>query len=124
MPLIKRLGYFFIGLSLGLVFLTFFLKEKKTEFCYLPNCRVLKDIGKKPLSFSSEVNQLINNKTISKERIASILKHGDVLFSKSDTDSQPCKKYVIKDDADENTVELYIDNCSEKVIVQTIEITK
>jgi len=56
MGFIKRLGWYLLGLSVGLIFLVFFLKKKSDEtgvsFCYLPNCRVLKDIRSKPL-FSS-----------------------------------------------------------------------
>ncbi len=124
MPLIKRIGYFFIGLSLGIVFLTFFFKGKNAEFCYLPNCRVLKDIRKKEISFSPEVKQLIDNNTISKETIFSILKSGDVIFSKSDKKAKPCKKYVVEGINKENTVELNIDNCMQKAVVKSISIVK
>lgn len=124
MPLIKRLGYFFIGLSLGIIFLTFFLKGKNAEFCYLPDCRVLKDIRKKEIIFSPEINQLIDNKTITKETIIDILNNGDVLFSKSDTEARPCKKYVIEGINNDNTVELSIDNCMEKAVVKSIAITQ
>ena len=124
MPLIKRLGYFFIGLSLGIIFLTFFLKGKNAEFCYLPDCRVLKDIRKKEIIFSPEINQLIDNKTITKETIIDILNNGDVLFSKSDTEARPCKKYVIEGMNNDNTVELSIDNCMEKAVVKSIAITQ
>jgi len=51
MAFIKRLGWYLVGVSIGLVFLAFILKKKSGEegidFCYLPNCRVLKDIRSK-----------------------------------------------------------------------------
>lgn len=124
MALIKRLGYFFIGLSFGILFLTFFFKGKNTQFCYFPNCRVLKDISKKEIVFSPEVNKLIENKTITKEQIKTILTNGDVLFSKSDTDARPCKKYVIMHEVNENTIEVNIDNCVKKVTLKNIKIIK
>jgi hypothetical protein len=47
-----RLGFFLGGFSIGLVFLAFFLKQKKTKFAYGPNDRVLKNINDKPIQFS------------------------------------------------------------------------
>ena len=59
MEFLKRLGFYMIGLAIGIVFLAFFLKKKSeetgTEFCYFPNCRTLKDIRSKPLSYSDEI---------------------------------------------------------------------
>ncbi len=54
MAFLKRLGYYMVGLAIGIVILTFLLKKKTTEtgtsFCYFPNCRVLKELRSKPLS--------------------------------------------------------------------------
>jgi hypothetical protein len=65
MPFLKRLGYYLIGLSLGLVFLAFLLKKKTSEtgseFCYFPNCRVLKDLRSKPLAFSGNIEELLSS---------------------------------------------------------------
>ena len=55
MAFLRRLGWYLVGLSIGIVFLVFFLKKKSGEegidFCYFPNCRVLKDMRSKPLTF-------------------------------------------------------------------------
>ncbi|UOB17543.1 DUF4258 domain-containing protein [Abyssalbus ytuae] len=122
MPLLKRLGFFLIGLSFGLVFLAYFLKGKNAEFCYLPNCRVLKDIRTKQIDFSPEVKQLFDNNTISKDQLNYILTEGDVIFSESNTKAKPCKNYIIRGYLSEKHVEFKIDNCSDRAIIKSIDI--
>lgn len=84
----KRLGFYSIGLVLGLFFLNFVI-DKKTdgkglEFCYLPSCRVLKELRNTPLK---PVEDSLKVKTI--------LTDGEILFSESAPRQQPCKRYVI-----------------------------
>lgn len=91
MSLIKRIGFYLIGFSLGLVFLAFFFKEKRTEFCYLPNCRVLKEIRSKELTFTPEIQLLIDNNTITLEDFK-ILFWKEILISQEVTPMQNLAK--------------------------------
>ncbi|ETN95565.1 hypothetical protein [Zhouia amylolytica] len=111
MSFLKRFGFYLIGLSLGIVFLAFFFKEKRTEFCYLPNCRVLKDIRSKELIFSDDIKKLMNDQTISKAYFDTLLVEGNVLFNKSDTKAKPCKTYIIEGIIKEQLAEVTIKNC-------------
>ena len=110
MPFLKRLGYFLMGLSIGLIFLTFFLKKKSdetgVEFCYLPNCRVLKELRSKPLVIDDSLQPFSDSLAI-----RAVLEDGDVLFRKSDTDAKPCKIYVVRGQSNEEEVELTFLNC-------------
>lgn len=128
MPFIKRLGYFLFGLSIGLVFLAFFLnkktKETGTSFCYLPNCRVLKDMRSKPLYFSDSIDRDLLNKTIDSLTISYFFLEGDVNFSLSDTKSVPCKTYVIEAEVDHKEAVLTVKNCPSKLEVQDFKWTK
>lgn len=128
MPFIKRLGYFLFGLSIGLVFLAFFLnkktKETDTSFCYLPNCRVLKDMRSKPLYFSESIDQDLLNKTLDSLTINYFFLEGDVNFSLSDTKSVPCKTYVIEAEIKDKEALLTVKNCPSKLEVQEFEWTK
>ena len=128
MPFIKRLGYFLFGLSIGLVFLAFFLnkktKETGTSFCYLPNCRVLKDMRSKPLYFSESIDRDLLNKTIDSLTISYFFLEGDVNFSLSDTKSVPCKTYVIEAEVDHKEAVLTVKNCRSKLEVQVFKWTK
>ena len=124
MAFLKRLGFYLIGLSIGIVFLTFFLKKKSeetgTEFCYFPNCRVLKDLRSKPISFSDQVNERLANNSIDTLDITQFLKNGDVDFGKSDTDAKPCKIYWVEGELKGNRQTLKFKNCPNKVILEEI----
>jgi len=121
---LKRLGFFLVGLSIGLVFLAIFLKKKSDEtgvsFCYLPNCRTLKDIRSKPLSYSEEINQLIANKELDSSSINRFLFEGNVNFGKSDTKSKPCRTYIIEGVVKEKEALLTVKNCTSKAMVEHI----
>ena len=124
MPLLKRFGLFFIGLSMGLVFLTFFYKNKtrgtEAGFCYLPNCRVLKNIRSKPVTYSDRVNQLLENKKLDSVDIRYFLYQGDVDFDKSDTESEPCKTYLIEGLVGEKKAVAQIKNCEDKAVIEDV----
>ncbi|WP_396637915.1 DUF4258 domain-containing protein [Maribacter sp. R77961] len=124
MAFIKRLGFYLFGMSIGLVFLAMFFKNKSAEtgvyFCYLPNCRTLKDIRSKPFYYSDEVQTMMANKTVDTVAIRYILTEGDVDFSSSDTKSANCKTYIIEGAYAEKELTLQVKNCKDKAIVETI----
>jgi len=126
MAFLKRLGFYLVGLSIGIVFLTLFLKKKSdetgTEFCYFPNCRTLKDIRSKPLSYSEEINKLLEEKKLDTLDIAYFLKEGEVDFGKSDTKSEPCKTYFIAGTIKDKEAVLKIRNCLEKAILEQVAV--
>jgi len=118
---IKRLGYFMVGLSLGIVFLAFFLKKKSDEtgvsFCYLPNCRVLKDLRSKPIYYSDRISEMLKNQELDTLTINHFLTDGDVNFGASDTKSKPCRTYQIEDEATGKTTTLEVKNCPERITI-------
>lgn len=116
MPLLKRIGFYLLGFSVGVVFLAFFFKEKRTEFCYMPNCRVLKELRSKEIEIAPGI------KNITKEELTAIFTNGDVLFSKSEVHTSPCKTYVVKGVLKEQEIEVTAKYCPEKVIVEAIHI--
>ncbi|WP_405414978.1 DUF4258 domain-containing protein [Maribacter sp. Asnod1-A12] len=122
---LKRLGFFLIGLSIGIVFLTFFLKKKSQEtgvyFCYLPDCRTLKDIRSKSMYYSDEANQKLKEFELDSIGIKYILTEGDVDFSKSDTKSVPCKTYIIESEYKEQDYIFTVKNCREKATIEKVE---
>tara|TARA_R110002020_G_scaffold21009_2_gene71240 strand:- start:65834 stop:66214 length:381 start_codon:yes stop_codon:yes gene_type:complete len=124
MAFLKRLGLFLVGLSIGIVFLTYFLKKKTqdtgTEFCYFPNCRVLKDLRSKPLHYSDEIKTAIENDQIDSTAIAHFLREGSIDFGKSDTKSVPCRTYLIEGTVQDAERVLEVHNCPTKVLVQRL----
>ncbi|ATA75900.1 DUF4258 domain-containing protein [Capnocytophaga canis] len=114
MSILKRFGYYSIGLGIGIVFVAFFFKKKDTEpFCYFPNCRVLKDIRSKIIEVDIQTS-------LTKDDFIELFTHGDVLFSKSDTKATPCKIYVIEGVIAEKEIEVTLENCSDKVVIKKI----
>lgn len=112
MSFLKRFGYYLIGLSIGLIFLAVFLRKKSestgAEFCYLPNCRVLKALRTKPLVFASNVSSIADSSAI-----RMILETGDVIFSESEPREKPCGIFVVTGTVGKSDLKLRLQNCEE-----------
>lgn len=128
MAFLKRLGYYLVGLSLGLIFLAFLLKKKTSEtgseFCYFPNCRVLKDIRSKPLTFSDTVEELLSSNALDSTDIQYFFEEGSVDFSKSNTKAVPCKEYHIDGIIDGKEASLLVNNCENNVVLESVVFTE
>ncbi len=124
MAFLKRLGFYLVGLSIGIVFLTIFLKKKSeetgVEFCYFPNCRTLKDIRSKQMLYSEDMNRMLADKELDSLDIATILREGEVDFGRSDTESAPCKTYFIEGFIKKKEAVLKVTNCLEEVLIEEI----
>ena len=110
MAFLKRFGWYLIGFSIGLVFLTIFLKKKSedtgVEFCYLPNCRVLKALREQPL----EVTDLLQKK-VDTAAVAYLLREGDVDFQSSEPRGKPCGTFNISGCYNEQQLQLTLQRC-------------
>ena len=120
MAFIKRLGWYLVGVSIGLVFLAFVLKKKSGEeginFCYLPNCRALKDFRSKPFTYSNKAEDQKISMKLDSLYFSKVFKDGDVDFGKSDTKAKPCKIYFIKFEEKE----IQLQNCEDKIVIEHI----
>ncbi|TLP79658.1 DUF4258 domain-containing protein [Maribacter sp. ACAM166] len=126
MDFLKRLGFYLIGMSIGIVFLTMFLKKKSQEagvyFCYLPNCRTLKDIRSKSMHYSEEVKLKLVQYQLDSLDVTYILTEGDVDFSNSNTKTVPCKTYIVASKLKEREWKFTVKNCINKATIQQIEV--
>ena len=124
MAFLKRLGFYLFGLAIGLVFLAIFFKKKTEEtgvyFCYFPNCRTLKDIRSKPMSYSDDVKELMEGNQLDSLKIAYFLREGKVDFKKSDTKSSPCKTYIIEVELDEKPAVMTVQNCLDNALIKNV----
>ena len=121
MKLIQRLGYYLGGFSIGLIILAFFLSGKKTSCSYGPNARVLKNISTKELLYSKTVIDQIEDQTIDTASINTILRKGNVNFSKSNTKLDSCKFYVIEDKINSKEIALTIENCDSTATIKHVD---
>lgn len=118
----QRLAYYLLGLMIGAFAVYFFMDQKDTTFCYLPNCRVLKDLRNKPLTFSDEAQQLLDDKTISLADVKNCLTHGDIDFSKSNVKIDGGKLYIIEG-KDKNMKDITVEmvNFDNKVLLRNVK---
>lgn len=121
-----RLAYYLFGLMLGLFFVVYFLGAKAdakgVEFCYLPNCRVLKDIRSKSFHYSEEAKNTLSEGWITEEDIKASMTYGDVDFSKSNKPSKNGKLYIIEGKTSQNEeIILTVANSTTKATLESIE---
>jgi len=124
MTLLKRVGYYLGGFSVGLVLLAFFLSGKKTSCDYSPSARVKKNIRIKKHEYSNKVSKLLDTKIIDTSEISYILKKGSVNFSESNTTLDSCKIYVIEGKIEDRFISLTIENCDSIATMKIIDIKK
>lgn len=110
MSFLKRFGYYLAGLSIGLLFLAFFLRKKAdetgVEFCYLPNCRVLKALRANPLEVSEQLRAVADTAAVTY-----LLEEGDVEFDSSDPRAEPCGIFVVRGTYVEEQFQLTLERC-------------
>ncbi len=115
----QRLAYYLLGFLIGGTIVLWFMDSKGTSFCYLPNCRVLKDLRSKPLVTSEQAKQDLQ--TFSMEDLKNCLTYGTVDFSKSNTKPKEGKTYIIEGrDANNREIVVEMINYSDKAMVQHI----
>ena len=100
MTLRYRLAFYLFGLMIGIILVYYFMTKKAeasgVEFCYLPNCRVLKELRSKPFKMTEEASKKIDEKWVTLEDIKKTMQYGEVDFSKSNTKTENGKLYVIE----------------------------
>jgi hypothetical protein len=123
MKLINRFIYFFVGLSIGLIFLAFLFQKKNTKFNYLPNSRVINDINSKKIHYSPELHTAFAKNKITTSKVQEIIKYGEVNFSKSNTKLDSCNIYTIETTIEQISYAVKLENCKNevKVISYTLE---
>ncbi|MHA3787878.1 DUF4258 domain-containing protein [Flavobacterium hauense] len=123
MKLKHRIAYYIFGLTLGFFLVAFVFTKRGQDFCYLPNCRVLKDFKAKGLVISKEAQNRLNEKWVTMDDIQSSLENGNVDFSKSNKPNPGGGKiYIIESiTANNEPVILEIVNFSDKAVLKDIK---
>ena len=121
--LIKRIGYYLVGLSIGCVGVYFFWQKKKATFDYGMDARTLKSIRIKERMFSKDAKSEMYKFNIDTLNISTILYTGDVDFGKSNQRKEPCAEYYITGTKELENVSLLVKRCDsastiEQVIVE------
>lgn len=122
MKFVHRLGYYFGGFSLGIIFLIFFFSGKKASCNYFPDARVLENIRSKVIVYSEAAEDVLRQFQIDTAEINYILINGDIDFGRSDTNAEPCNLYLVTGNPAERDFEMQIENCDSIATIQKIEI--
>ncbi len=121
----QRFAYYLLGLLIGGIIVYYFFDAKDTDFCYLPNCRVLKDLRSKPLTISDKAQISFNDALVDMNDIKMCLTHGDVDFDKSNVFDQGGKLYIIEgQNTKKEPITVEMINYSEKVMIKDVYPTK
>ena len=120
--LLKRIGYYLVGLSLGSVAVYFFWQKKDATFDYGMDARTLKTIRIKKRLFTEVAKNSMVKHNIDTLNVSTILYTGDVDFGKGKPRQKPCAEYYITGKRELKNVSLYVKRCDstatiEKVIV-------
>lgn len=117
-----RLAYFLFGGLLGVLILVFFLQNKKADFCYLPNCRVLKNIRSKKMTISPEAQQKLDESWVNLDDIRNCTKDGDVDFSRSKEKYKGGTTYIIEgENINGEAIEIEMVNFDNKVLLKSVK---
>jgi len=120
MQLLKRFGFFFIGLTLGSIGVLFFWQKKKVTFDYGMDARTLKTIRVRKRLFSDDATKTMKLNKIDSAQISAILKYGDIDFGKSKPRQRPCAEYLITSEK----VNLQVSRCDSTATVTDVIVIK
>lgn len=121
--LLKRIGYYLVGLSIGSIAVYFFWQKKDASFDYGMDARTLKTIRIRERLYSDEAKLVMEKHNIDTLNISTILYNGDVDFGKGKPRQKPCAEYYITGKKELKNVNLLVKRCDssatiEKVIVE------
>jgi hypothetical protein len=118
--LIKRIGYFLIGVSISSVGVYFFWQKKKATFDYGMDARTLKTIRIKKRFFSEDAKKVMLENNIDTLKINTILYTGDVDFGKSKPRQKPCAEYYITGDKKLENISLLVKRCDSTSTIEQV----
>ena len=119
MDFAKRLLWYFIGFGIGIIFVIIFFGNRTDISCnYFPDARVKDNIERKVINYDKATIDKLESLDLDSSKISELLKNGDVIFAKSNTELDSCKTYFIEN----KDINVIFENCDS--IVNILEIHK
>jgi hypothetical protein len=115
MKLLYRLGYYFVGLSMGLVIVSVIFSGKRTTCNYGPQARVLATLSAKSVRIAPALKQ--KHPELDSVRYMELLKNASVDFSKNTRGLDSCKMYTLTVGPNATPKLLTVENCSDYVLL-------
>ena len=113
MKLLHRIGYYMVGLSMGIIIVSFVFSGKKTSCNYGPTARVLADLQKK--QFDNTAGIRWDGQPMDSLQFQTLLQKASINFSKSNTQTEGCKTYRIEGYIAEKYLAVSVENCETTV---------
>jgi len=107
----KRLGFYLLGLGLGIFLLGRFYDKKNASFDYLPNARTLKSIRAKKIVYEESVKSIMKEHHIDTTAVMSLLYYGDVKFTTANRGKAPCHTYLIEPTRKTAKISIWVKRC-------------
>ena len=120
MQLLKRFGYYLIGVTIGSIGVLYFWKNKKVTFDYGMDARTLKSIRIKKRVYSENVKNILQSRGIDTTYILAILKKGDVNFGRSKPRLKPCSEYFITGKDSLKSMSIYVIRCDSSATISDL----
>ena len=118
--LVKRIGIYLIGLSIGSVGVYFFWQKKNASFDYGMDARTLKTIRIRKRLFSNNAVKSMELYKIDTLKISKILKKADVDFGKGNPRQKPCAEYYITGKNELKNISLLVKRCDSSASIEKI----
>lgn len=109
----RRLRYYLIGFSMGLVLCFAMFGQRGCD--WTPGNRVLKQIATSEILITDSVKCVMKANGISEDAVFQLLNNGDVIFSESKTHQIP-KEYIIQDAEEKFKIHFLVRNDTVSVI--------
>ena len=121
MKLTYRIGYYMIGLTMGLFIVAAIWSGKDARCNYFPNARVLANFRSKPFEFSEIAKTQLKEGWVDSTDVVNTLKYGDVDFDQSNVKSDGGKRYVVDGKTAKNLpITLEIVNYDKRAVLKKI----
>ena len=111
MKFIHKLGFYLGGVGLGLIILMFFLGGKKASCDYGPNARTTKHLAGLEKAYSETSKLVMERHNLDSIIVRDLIRYGNVDFSNSNPQGEPCKSYVIENTYKTQDVKLALEKC-------------
>ena len=115
MKFFKRLKYFAVGFSLGILFVFFLFKDRDFKWDWLPGNRVTNFIIDHPIKIDKSIFTKIEDKEAFSNSLFSVVLYGGVDFSNSETNGK-VKNYIIENDQDKLYISVSFKDSISKVL--------
>jgi hypothetical protein len=118
-----RLAYYLFGFMIGGFLMYYIFNGKGADFCYMPNCRVLKNIRAKGLTISKEAQQTLKEGWVTQTDVDNTVLYGDVDFSRSKKPANGGGKlYIIEGKTTNNElIDVEVANFEDKAVLLNVK---